>query len=269
MSAPRPALYLDWVPTANPLYIQQPSLGQKTTGWTAGEKPPFQYENWNVNLIDQWIQYLDGVITGGAPSYAANTIVLTTTGDVAISSRTLTNIASTTGVLAGHGVAGTGIPSGAYVVKVLSATSVLMSVAGTSNQPGTALVFSHYVAVGATIQAQLDQLDAVASSNRFPGVIRQTVAGTVTLTSGPSEPSNQFVTALTTAGAINVQLPNPALMPGFCVTVADAGGVASTTPITVKRFGSEKIALVASDFTAQSDGASWTFKTDGNDWFLS
>ena len=59
MSVSKPTSYLNWVPSANPSYIIQPTVGQSTTGWTAGEPPPCEYMNWLFWDIDQWIQWFD------------------------------------------------------------------------------------------------------------------------------------------------------------------------------------------------------------------
>ena len=63
--APRPGNYLGWVPSGNPLYVQQPPLGQLSTGWLAGQPPPFQFDNYALYLLDQWVQYLDGITSTG------------------------------------------------------------------------------------------------------------------------------------------------------------------------------------------------------------
>ena len=42
----------------------EPTSGKKLTGWTAGERPPFQTMNWLFYNIDQWIKYFDAVFPG-------------------------------------------------------------------------------------------------------------------------------------------------------------------------------------------------------------
>lgn len=159
MSVARPTGYLDWVTSNNPAYIQQPTSGQQNTGWVLNEAPPFEYMNWNENLTDQWIKYFDFVLTGGATSIAAESVVLVTTGNLAIGSNVILALASTAGLVPGLSVTGTGVPAGAYITSVGSGT-VAMSVNATSNQTADALTFSHTFATGTTVQAQLDELDA-------------------------------------------------------------------------------------------------------------
>lgn len=42
----------------------EPTSGKKITGWTSGERPPFQTMNWLFYNIDQWIDYFDAVFPG-------------------------------------------------------------------------------------------------------------------------------------------------------------------------------------------------------------
>lgn len=159
----RPGTYLNWVPTGSILSIAQPTVGQSATGWVGNEAPPAQYMNWLTYYTDQWIQYLDSITSsGGLP---VSTTVLVTTGDAAIGSTSLTNLASTTGLKAGLAVSGSGVAAGTYVIEVFGTTAVISKPA-TANLTATALTFAHYYAGGATIQTQLDQLDAAVSRNR-------------------------------------------------------------------------------------------------------
>lgn len=61
--ATRPAEFLDWITGGGAAIIDPPS-GVKNVGWQIGESPPSQYTNWQINLIDQWLQYLDSVAQG-------------------------------------------------------------------------------------------------------------------------------------------------------------------------------------------------------------
>lgn len=157
--ASRPSTYIDWVPSGNPSYITQPTTGQASTGWVVDEAPPFQYMNWLFYYTDQWIQYLDAVITPGAPSLAANSLVLTTTGTIAIGSNQITGLGSNVGLLPGQLIVMSGVPTGT-VVTVVSGSVVTMNANATSNQTSIPVTFNHDVATGNTIQKQLDELDA-------------------------------------------------------------------------------------------------------------
>jgi len=72
--APKPTKKPSWVPSDNPLYIDEPSAGKKLLGWVAGEKPPFQWMNWLFNVINHWVDYFAGAVT-------YNIVIDTTTGE--------------------------------------------------------------------------------------------------------------------------------------------------------------------------------------------
>lgn len=58
MAVSKPSAYLNWT-DGNPSKQVQPPAPILLQGWTSGEPPPFQYANWQIWLIDQWIQWLD------------------------------------------------------------------------------------------------------------------------------------------------------------------------------------------------------------------
>lgn len=157
--ATRPASYLNWVPSGNPAYIQQPTTGQSTTGWVFREAPPLQYLNWLDYTTDQWIQYLDS-LTNISPT------VLTTTGNTTIGSNALTSLASTTGILVGQTIMMTGVPANTYVAGI-SGSTVTMTQVATANDTAASVSFSHTYATGTTIQTELDELDSAFFTNRY------------------------------------------------------------------------------------------------------
>jgi hypothetical protein len=65
----RPQAYLNWT-DGNPSKVQQPPANYALAGWQSGQAPPPEYMNWLFWLADQWIQYLDPLITGGMPDQA-------------------------------------------------------------------------------------------------------------------------------------------------------------------------------------------------------
>lgn len=60
----RPLEYLNWAASGN---ITEPPSALKSTGWQPGMKPPAQFTNWQINLIDQWIQWFDAATEEGQP----------------------------------------------------------------------------------------------------------------------------------------------------------------------------------------------------------
>lgn len=65
----RPQTYLDWT-DGSPSKVVQPPSNFSLAGWQVAQAPPFQYMNWLFWLTDQWIQYLDPLVTEGMPDQA-------------------------------------------------------------------------------------------------------------------------------------------------------------------------------------------------------
>ena len=62
----RPSTYLNWTDGASSKVIQPPAAFL-LQGWQEEQAPPAEYTNWQIWLIDQWIQYLDQITVGGTP----------------------------------------------------------------------------------------------------------------------------------------------------------------------------------------------------------
>lgn len=52
----------------DPSYAIEPSAGKKALGWTAGEKPPFQYMNWIHLTTALWVEYLVNKVEANVPT---------------------------------------------------------------------------------------------------------------------------------------------------------------------------------------------------------
>jgi hypothetical protein len=57
----RPSNIAEWGTGSAP--IVEPTLAQKQAGWTSGFKPPAQWFNWWMNLVYQWIVWLNALET--------------------------------------------------------------------------------------------------------------------------------------------------------------------------------------------------------------
>jgi hypothetical protein len=62
----RPLSYLNWT-DGNASKVVQPPGALALQGWVAGQPPPFQYANYQLWLLDQWVQYLDQITNTSAP----------------------------------------------------------------------------------------------------------------------------------------------------------------------------------------------------------
>ncbi len=98
--------------------------------------------------------------------------------------------------------------------------------------------------------------------NKWPiltPISQVSVSSDVTLT-------NNAIHLVSTAAVRSLVLPAPNV--NTCIMVKDISGLASTNPITIVRFGSEKIETVAASYVLSSSLGCWTFVSDGTDWFL-
>ena len=77
---------------------------------------------------------------------------------------------------------------------------------------------------------------------------------------------NNSVNLVNTSVARLLTLPTPTA--AAQIIVKDSIGTASTNNITVARAGSEKIEGIAASKILQTNFGSWTFESDGTDWFI-
>jgi hypothetical protein len=73
----KPTEYLNWNPTET--NVIDPPSGLKSTGWLPETQPPSQYTNWQINLIDQWIQWLNVEFPGGTTEIVTSNTLLDNT----------------------------------------------------------------------------------------------------------------------------------------------------------------------------------------------
>ena len=263
----RPSTYLNWVPSGNPLYIQQPTTGQAATGWTYLEAPPMEYMNWLTYYTDQWIQWLD-YLSGNA---LATPLVLATTGDIVIGSNLLQNLASVTGILRGQTITGPGIQtSPPSYVQSISGTTVVMTQNATATLTTDPVSFNHTFAYGTTAQFELDELDAMMYITRpqpqaiDPATQSPYVISSAIFTGGDGGKVFEVNSA---TGAMIFSLPAPAW--GLTFTIKDVGNVAgNVNVISIVQHASELIEGVAATFLCNINRGEWTFTCDGTNWWL-
>lgn len=222
----KPTLYLSWT-DGSPPNVTQPPSSLQSSGWVPGEAPPPDFMNWLFWLTDSWIQWLDYEIENVinvASGISANSTVLSTTGDILNGSNQILNLASTTGILVGQLIQGGvgGIPASTFVTAV-SGSTVTMSQVATSTLTGTAITFSHDIAIGANVQLQLDELDAYLTGviNNILSVAAATVV--LSTTGNTTSASNQLTSLASTTNIQIGQLITGTNIPAQTFVIAISG----------------------------------------------
>lgn len=64
----RPISFPKWTNGPSSPLVVQPDASLANTGWQPGQAPDAQNVNWLLWDIDQWIEYLDSLVEGGAPN---------------------------------------------------------------------------------------------------------------------------------------------------------------------------------------------------------
>lgn len=80
--ASRPSLYPYWATTTTNLTGTgntnkvRPKTSLRDIGWDLGQQPTCEEFNWQLNNIDQWVEYLDSIVFAATASDTANTLAL-------------------------------------------------------------------------------------------------------------------------------------------------------------------------------------------------
>lgn len=115
----------------------------------------------------------------------------------------------------------------------------------------TATELGYVNGVTSAIQTQLDA--------KYCPTSVASVSSNITLT-------NKRIHLVDTSSARSLALPDPAST--HMLVIKDKTGSCSTNNITITRFASEQIETVAASYTLDQDLGSWTFVSDGTDWFI-
>lgn len=271
--ATRPSTYLNWVPSGSASYIQQPTSGQMTTGWTGGEAPPFQYMNWLFYYCDQWIQWLDTFTQTlqTAAGITASSVAATGTANMTINQYSMT-VNSPTGIIQGQLISCANFPANTFVTGIAGSV-VSTSQAATANGSTIAVTFNHNFATSAytSVQTQLDALDAAI--NTHLGVLSNGVStftpsgGSPTLNVTQANNGSQ-IQVNTTNNVGSIQLPNPAAFKNCSFSIQDIAGTFGTNALTLKQFASETIHGLAGSLVLSSPYGDWVVFCDGTNYWL-
>lgn len=149
--------------------------------------------------------------------------------------------------------------------KTFDADANTLSNVDDGNIKAGAAIDAAKIADGSVSNAEFQRLNGVTSDIQSQlnairaGKSTVAVSGDVTLT-------DQAIHLVDCSAARSLTLPTPAA--SSFIVVKDKTGHAMTNNITIVRAGSEKIETVAASFTLDTDLGSWTFVSDGTDWFI-
>lgn len=120
--------------------------------------------------------------------------------------------------------------------------------------------------VATTTSTELGYVSGVTSSIQTQLNNKQDLITVVTPGAYPYTALNSTIILVDTSAARSIQLPAPSA--NFMVTIKDAVGSANTNNITVLRNGSEQIEGVAASRVLSANWGSWTFVSNGTNWFM-
>lgn len=187
-----------------------------------------------------------GLTTSGGPVTASGTITLAGTLAIANGGTNSTATLNNNRVMQS---------SGGGIVEAAAITANRALVSNASGIPvhstTTNAEIGYVNGVTSSIQTQLD-------SKLCPTSV-VSVSTNVTLT-------DKAIHFVDTTAARSLTLPAPAVT--RYIVIKDSTGTANANPITIVRAGSEKIETVAASYVLDTDLGSWTFVSDGTDWFI-
>jgi|GEM_PF-5315771 len=296
MAIPKPTVArLDWVPSADPDKISEPSGSKKTQGWSPNEPLPAQQENWILYSLSQWLKYFEDltdknpekvVATLGTPSQV-------TSGDADFSAPQDAYDAAAT--------------AGGGVIRVLDVT-VIGNLTANSNHGivfiglGAKSVIQGVITVSGNKNAMRDlTIDGNISISGFDNLfdIHQTNSATFANTGADrnlyrinkgtagtilngGQQSNLVVSTTpfqiteahngmtllvdVSTAAKTVILPPP--RKGFRVRIKDHTGNADINPITIQRNAAELLERLAANFILDAAFGQKQVGADGTNYFF-
>jgi hypothetical protein len=274
MSISKPSVNrLDWVPSADPTRIIEPTSGKKLIGWSPQEPYPAQNANWINYSNDQWNKYLERITDVLSNNFAA----------------ILGSSAQVTDGLATHDT-----PQAAYDAAHAAGGGIVKVLAGTHTGNLDMNEDSGVIFQGVGLQSIIDGNVLLSGDNNAFKAID--ITGTISITGADNfvgawvqgvkylfpvglnqgiqievlsnitlNESMNGATLLvdTSGGAIDIELPPARAEFKFTAKIKDA-----TNLTTIVRNGSEEIEFQAQDFEISEAGSSLSFYCDGTDWFI-
>lgn len=253
--------------TNNQLGIKPSQLGSPlpiSFSYVNRQSPSIFPKDLSGNYVngDTYIDFTTGSITGADEVSTDFTPTIPSAGNAIVATVALT--ASDT-IAVTYGTVGTRIQCYDGIRNQLSAGAGSVSLISNTKPIAFCILFS---ADGASITDYdfIDCRGAVGTGNSAAGV-----AGFGVITPGGYPYSitadiSGAIIAVDTSAARTLNLPTPDA--NLVYTIKDVTGSAGTFPITVARSGSESIENLAANYSCSADYGSWTFSSDGTNWFL-
>lgn len=145
----------------------------------------------------------------------------------------------------------------------------------TASGPGSvAATVTNSAVIGKVITGYVSGAGAVAATDTILQAIQKLNGNTAAVLAPTSVAAvntnvtltNKRIHLVDTSAARSLTLPSPSA--DSYIVVKDAIGSAQTNNITIVRAGSEEIETVAASFVLNTNLGSWTFVSDGTDWFI-
>jgi alpha-tubulin suppressor-like RCC1 family protein len=188
--------------------------------------------------------------------------VATVSGMSTTTGSTTVTVSSTTGLLAGMGVSGSGIATGALIASVTNGTQFVMSAAATATGTGRVLTYANEVRSSATLRVCLTALETAAQGTynvafaSVSGSIVSAVGGLdraypflqlKTGTTGTVSVTGRMADGVTVTGSTNVfrdgdgnlAVPMYSTMYGVYPYAGQVVGVLTLTPLGVQKVGGD------------------------------
>lgn len=124
---------------------------------------------------------------------------------------------------------------------------------------------SGFISAATTTAAEIGFVNGVTSAIQTQLNVKLAATSIVSVSSNVSL-TNKAIHLVDTSGNRSLTLPAPSTT--SFIVVKDSTGSAATHAITIVRNGSEKIETVAASYSLSTNLGSWTFISDGTDWFI-